>query len=87
MKYRSKPVIKEAIQLTHENLEKIWTWMGDAYIEHSVTGDDQYISMPIPTLEGVMLAGEGDYIIKGLKGEFYPCKQDIFEATYEKVEE
>lgn len=39
----------------------------------------------IPTLEGVMEASEGDYIIKGVKGEFYPCKPDIFEATYEPV--
>ena len=41
--------------------------------------------MTIPTLEGVMLAGEGDWIIKGVKGEFYPCKPDIFTATYEEV--
>lgn len=41
----------------------------------------------IHTLEGVMTVSEGDWIIKGIKGEFYPCKPDIFEATYEKVEE
>ncbi|MCM3704056.1 hypothetical protein M3216_32435, partial [Paenibacillus macerans] len=43
--------------------------------------------MQIKTLEGVMQANSGDYIIKGVQGEIYPCKPDIFEATYEKVEE
>lgn len=41
----------------------------------------------IPTMEGVMIASPGDWIIKGIKGEFYPCKPDIFEATYTKVTE
>jgi len=43
--------------------------------------------MHIPTLEGVMTAQENDWIIKGVQGEFYPCKPDIFEATYEAVDE
>lgn len=43
--------------------------------------------MYIPTLEGLMQAVVGDWIIKGVKGEIYPCKPDIFEATYERVEE
>ena len=43
--------------------------------------------MKIKTLEGDMIASEGDYIIKGISGEFYPCKPDIFKATYEEVEE
>lgn len=44
-----------------------------------------YISLTIPTLEGPMLAVHGDYIIKGVKGEFYPCKPDIFAATYDEI--
>jgi hypothetical protein len=85
MKYRTKPVVKEALQLNHENLPKIWEWMGEAYHGHGETGDDARLSLPISTLEGVMTAYEGDFIIKGLKGEFYPCKPEIFEATYEAV--
>ena len=48
---------------------------------------DRGIKMSILTLEGAMIANVGDYIIKGIKNEIYPCKADIFEATYEKVEE
>ena len=50
-------------------------------------GDSNEIGLLIPTLEGVMKARQNDWIIKGLKGELYPCKPDIFEATYELVEE
>jgi hypothetical protein len=45
----------------------------------------RYVAINIPTLEGVMRASEGDYVIKGIKGEFYPCKPDIFDSTYEMV--
>jgi hypothetical protein len=79
-KYRKKPVEIEAIQLTEENLDKIMEFCGDKIKSHPLTG------VVIETLEGNMTADKGDYIIKGIKGEFYPCKPDIFELTYEKVE-
>jgi hypothetical protein len=77
-KYRKKPVVIEAIQWTGDNTSEIMKWVGDkAYFR-----DALYIK----TLEGGYRAGVGDYIIKGIKGEFYPCKPDIFEKTYELVE-
>lgn len=80
MKYRKKPVVIEAIQLNHttDSQEQIIAWSGIAR-----KGPDG--GLIIPTLEGDMTANTGDYIIKGVKGEFYPCKPDIFEATYEPV--
>lgn len=87
MKYRKKPVVIEAIQVKQENLEKIWTWMGDSYESHSDCAETGIIMIPIKTLEGEMTASKDDWIIKGIKGEFYPCKPDIFESTYEKVDE
>lgn len=47
--------------------------------------DGEAIGLNIPTLEGVMVASENDWIIKGVNGEFYPCKPDIFEKAYEKI--
>jgi hypothetical protein len=79
MKYRKKPVEIEAIQLTEENIDKVMEFCGDEIIHHPIAGTF------IKTLEGTMKADKGDYIIKGVKGEFYPCKPDIFELTYEKV--
>jgi hypothetical protein len=77
MKYRKKPVEIEAFQLTEENIDKIKGFCGDKIIHHPIAGTF------IKTLEGLMKADKGDYIIKGVKGEFYPCKPDIFELTYE----
>lgn len=87
LKFASRPLAKEAIQLTHENLKDIWEWMGDAYTGHGTTGNDQHLTIPIKTLEGEMTANEGDWIVKGIRGEFYPIKNDIFEAQYFAVEE
>ena len=78
-KYRKKPVVIEAIQWNKENTMEILKWVGNKAYFHD--------SIYIKTLEGDHKATIGDYIIKGIKGEFYPCKPDIFEATYEKVEE
>lgn len=75
MKYRKKPVVIEAHQLTKENWCEVAHWAGGTH----GTGKGMYI----PTLEGDMHAEWGDYIICGVKGEFYPCKPDIFEMTYE----
>lgn len=90
-KYRKKPVVVEARgPLTAENSESIREWCGglerpaDGSTDAPVTYDG---SLFIDTLEGPMTARLGDYIIRGVQGEFYPCKSDIFEATYERVAE
>jgi len=91
MKYRKKPVVIDTIQYTGKNGWEIRNWSSDKVIESPVlepTQDNptgEYLQ--IDTLEGWMTAIVGDWIIRGVKGEFYPCKPDIFEATYEKVEE
>ncbi len=81
--FQKKPVVIEARQLTHENIYEILTWI------NSVSGDEhcsrlRCFSPPlmIRTLEGNHAAFIGDWIIKGVKGEFYPCKPDIFEMTH-----
>ncbi len=85
MKYRKKPVEIEAVEWNGANHLITETFMkgSGASIDYS---EYQLGVIKIPTLEGVMDARVGDYIIKGVKGEFYPCKPDIFKLTYEKVE-
>jgi len=78
-KYRKKPVVIEAIQFNGENQSDVAEFMGE------MIRTNFFPDILIETLEGTMKANIGDYIIKGVKGEFYPCKPDIFEATYEKV--
>lgn len=83
-KYHKKPVVIEAIQYNpneKDNYEKIKDLTG---LEPDIDRGHEFIE--IETLEGTMIAKPGDYIIKGVTGEFYPCKPDIFEKTYEKVE-
>lgn len=83
-KYRKKPVVIDAWQLTKENVEVgIPDWI-DLDTVHIFDGGVLFVE--IVTLEGVMQASEGDYIIKGVQGEFYACKPDIFEQTYEVAE-
>lgn len=77
--YRKKPVEVEAIQWTGLNRAEILNFVGRSASWGDVTG------MTIATREGVHIASEGDYIIKGVAGEFYPCKPEIFAATYELV--
>ena len=81
-KFRKKPVVVEAIQWITGYAATISEWGGAA-----VQFDQANQVFRIRTLEGVMIAQKGDYIIKGISGEFYPCKPDIFQATYEPVEE
>jgi len=83
MKYRKKPVIIDAIQLLNNNQSEINNFTKPNFFQFKKQGNK--ISLLIPTLEGEHLALEGDYIVKGIKGEFYPCKPDIFELTYERV--
>jgi hypothetical protein len=91
MKYRSKPVEKEAIQfLGEKNRFEIAEWA----IKQNGAKDVEFIdlvdgglALKIHTLEGTMTANTGDFIIKGLAGEFYPCKPEIFKKSYEPAEE
>lgn len=92
MKFRKKPVVIEAFQLDERGLvEEDWFW--DAVSNNTIITHDfgKFPDAPvwceIKTLEGTMKANTGDYIIKGVNGEIYPCKPDIFEKTYEPVEE
>lgn len=93
-KHRKKPVVIDAIQWTGDNDREVEAFF--AYFDPTIPGvrlmhaafggidaDDCVV---INTLEGTMNAHPGDWIIKGVKGEFYPCKPDIFEATYEPAE-
>jgi hypothetical protein len=86
--YRKKPVVVEARQLTSNNATELWRWVGTSVGSNGVRDviiniDD---GLAIDTLEGTMKADFGDWIIKGVKGEFYPCKPDIFAATYEPAD-
>jgi len=89
MKYVKKPVVIDAVQYNGD-----WRIL-DAFpfkeVEHIIaipkhTETNEPGHLEIPTLEGCMRADIGDWIIRGVKGEFYPCKPDIFESTYEKVD-
>ena len=86
MKFRKKPVEIEAIQFTRLNWEEIQQFTNNTahtlMIERRINGKCTCV---IPTLEGEHIANENDYIIRGVKGEFYPCKPDVFELTYEKI--
>ena len=87
-KYRKKPVVIEAVQWTGENSKEIGTFTGSkGYIVRSSYKECDNTVLLINTLEGDMRASIGDYIIKGIQGEFYPCKEDIFKETYEEVGE
>jgi hypothetical protein len=79
--YRKKPVVIQAVQWTGENNTEILHFCSTCYITSSGKAKDLVVS----TLEGDMSASVGDYIIKGVKGEFYPCREDIFDMTYETV--
>jgi hypothetical protein len=83
-RYRKKPVEIEAIQWTSDNIEKVYEMLGDNLIP-KVTADGEGLYHFIRTLEGDMELSWNDYVIKGVKGEFYPCKPDIFELTYDKI--
>ncbi|KEI18254.1 hypothetical protein [Clostridium haemolyticum] len=86
-KYRKKPVEIEAMQFVGDfaSYNKIKEFAKEN-IEIKGMGTTGPIALIIKTLEGDMLANTGDYIIKGVNGEFYPCKPDIFEKTYERVD-
>lgn len=85
MKYRKKPVVIEAVQWNGVEVSEFTEWIREALDNGTVT---RYADkVVIHTLEGDMLAEPNDFIIRGVHGELYPCKPEIFEKTYEAVEE
>lgn len=99
MKYRKKPVVVDAVQWTGANKKEIFNFLAGNYPEEyieiifPVVSNNFYIDhqevqvgLVIKTLEGEHCANIGDYIIRGVHGELYPCKPDIFRETYEEVE-
>lgn len=85
MKYITKPCIIEAIQWTGDNYDELRSFAGNDLFPSPT--DPKFKSLKIVTLEGIMTASIGDYIIKGLNGELYPCKEDIFKKKYVKPTE
>lgn len=87
MKYCKKPIVIEAIQWNGMgfNLQELPEWFIKAYQTKQIDRNDD--ELHIVTLEGIMTANANDWVIQGVKGEIYPCKPDIFEATYEKIDE
>lgn len=78
-KYRKKPVVIEAVQFASNNVDEILEFAKDSF-KNPLTRD-----IIISTLEGNMIVSIGDYVIKGVNGEFYPCKPDVFDKTYEEI--
>jgi hypothetical protein len=98
MKFRKKPIIIEAFQydgdlMNSEGEYYVPEWATDAFLDDTLFYDSPQdkneppYELYVSTLEGDMLVRVNDYVIQGVNGEIYPCKPDIFEKTYEKVEE
>lgn len=99
MKYRKIPVVIEAIKFTESNIKEVLAFMGEIssidYIPQCKAEEEAFYNycekckkegVLTHTLEGDIKLKIGEYLIKGVKGEFYPCKADIFKMTYEKVD-
>jgi len=90
-KYRKKPVVIDAVQFTAKGIPNAPEWIGTADQDvpwgepGSIVRNFRENTLAIHTLEGAMTANVGDWIIRGVQGELYPCKPDIFAATYEPV--
>ena len=84
MKFRKKPIIIEAMQFTSKTKGEVLKWVS-CPIEYCDIMDDGNQLFKIKTLEGDMMVINGDWIIKGVNGEFYPCKPDIFEKSYDRI--
>lgn len=84
-KYRKKPIVIDAYKLHAIDCSDCPQWLKDLF-SNSELCEIHNNHIVIKTLEGQMRASKGDYIIRGIKGEFYPCKSEIFEASYEEVE-
>ena len=86
--YRKKPVVIQAIKLERDNIDAAYEFAyGKPIDTDERTMIEEWGGMRIQTLEGVMVANFGVYIIKGVKGEVYPCKPDIFDMTYEVAQD
>lgn len=85
MKFRKRPIVVEAIQW--DNSMTVYTYLYHLTKKPIVSAFHPDESLMIHTPEGWMKANKGDWVIKGVNGELYPCKPDIFEKTYERVEE
>lgn len=84
-KFRKKPVEIEAMHMAEPNTpDEVARWCGGRVVGDGITGHPY--SIEIDTLEGTMRGERGDWIIKGVAGEFYPCREDIFQETYEPSE-
>ncbi len=93
-KFRKKPVVIEAVQFTRASVLRATPWLARAIDQAQLfpePGSARFAAdadaLEIATLEGIHRANLGDWIIRGIKGELYPCKPDIFAATYEPVED
>lgn len=90
MKFRKKPVVIEAIQYDGNNGNALNNWSHGTVVESQICepteNNPRGAYIQIRTLEGTMIGNVNDWIIKGVNGEYYPCKPDIFEKTYEKAE-
>lgn len=94
MQYRKKPVVIDAIQYISLNSQEIESFVGKT-LKMAMESETAYVadqgapifSLIIPTLEGNMKVMPGDYVIRGIANEYYPCKEAIFHATYEPVEQ
>ncbi len=85
-RFRKKPVVIEAMQYTPNAIEELNEWLKGVEDDRGNPAMFGPVMGLIPTPEGVMEVHFGDWVIKGVAGEFYPCKPDIFEATHEAVE-
>ena len=90
MKYIKKPIPVEAVQISEDKndfIDNYPRWFCDAYDSGEIRLSYAFTGLIVKTLEGEMYAPWGSYIIRGVDGEIYPCREDIFEKTYEPYEE
>ncbi|MFB5623347.1 MAG: hypothetical protein ACE5RP_00300 [Nitrosopumilus sp.] len=86
-KFKKKPVVIEAIQWNGNNNEEVVDFIGWDNLNAEFKENESDVNFSISTLKGDMKVSMGDWVIKGIKGEFYTCKPEIFEETYELVED
>jgi hypothetical protein len=84
MKFRKKPVVIDAVQFTGRNFVELAAFCGRE-LQSAASSEAPEAALEIPTREGTMRASVGDWIIRGVQGEYYPCKPEIFAATYEAI--
>lgn len=91
-RFRKKPVVIDALQFDGYNSDQIITFMGGERVAEaevkmlSGPGRGMHEVLVIHTIEGGMTASPGDWVIRGVRGEYYPCKPDVFDQTYEPVD-